>query len=237
MRTGLSLGMILIMLLLLSGCLYPNSQRFESQIPLEKNINAVQQAVDEYVKESSVLPIKTKEGPTPIFEKYVINFSNLLKYLHRIPANAFEEGGTHIYVIVNPEDEPTVKLIDIIASQTVGEIQQRSSIYWAKHGKLPIGDPVHKSYHLVDFDLLQMEEKAVTSPITGNFLPLIINSATGLVGIDYSIDLNMIIQNSRITDWDSNKDLREVIVSNSYFVPVHSFPYEWNQGEPKLTGP
>jgi hypothetical protein len=235
MRRWMSLSIGFILISLLSGCLYPNSQRLENRIPIEKNIDTVQQAVDEYLKEEGVLPIKTKENQTPIFEKYVIDFSKLMKYLLRIPGNAFEEGGTHLYVIVNPEDQPTVKLIDLVASQLVGEVQNRSSIYWAKQGKLPLGEPIRKPYYTIDFDLLRMEKAAVTSPVTGKLLPLIIDSSTGLVGIDYSIDLSLIIQNSGETDWDSNKDLRILIAANSYFVPVHSFPYEWDHGEPKLT--
>src|SRR5699024_6827965 len=62
-----------------------------------------------------LLPIKTKDADTPIFEKYVVDFDLLkeMQVLAEVPGNAFENGGSYQYVIIHAEEGPQVKIIDV----------------------------------------------------------------------------------------------------------------------------
>ncbi|PSK08860.1 hypothetical protein C7R94_27815, partial [Brevibacillus sp. NRRL NRS-603] len=58
---------------LLSGCLYPDERRAENQIPSTFFVEATQKAIEQFQKDTAVLPIVTKSLDTPIFEKYEID--------------------------------------------------------------------------------------------------------------------------------------------------------------------
>lgn len=221
--------------MILTGCLYPSSERRENQIPVETYVQEVQQALDQYQKDKGVLPIRNQENETPVYRKYAIDFSRLLPYLSRIPANAFEEGGIHLYVIVDPETNPVVRLYDVGVSSGIQDLQKKVRIYRSETGGYPLGDKITGPFYLVDFTRLETNELVVRSPLSGSVLPIIIDASTGEVGIDYSIDLGLIIQNMKISEWEEDRDLRQLIPANSMFVPAHSFPYQWDQGKPRLT--
>ena len=60
---------------MLSGCLYPQEKLAENQIPYEDQIQSVQTAVDKFQKDNGgILPIKTRDQSTPIYEKYPIDY-------------------------------------------------------------------------------------------------------------------------------------------------------------------
>src|SRR5579875_2095880 len=84
---------------LLSGCMYPEQNLAKNQIPYKDQLQAVQTAVNDYRKDNGgLLPIKTKEANTPIYEKYPIDFKKLMpKYMSEPPGNAFENGGIFQY--------------------------------------------------------------------------------------------------------------------------------------------
>jgi|GEM_PF-6688740 len=66
------------LVLLLSGSKYPDDQLAKNQIPNQARLENVLGAVDAYRKETKgLLPIKTKPQDTPIYEKYLIDFSSL----------------------------------------------------------------------------------------------------------------------------------------------------------------
>ncbi|MGO4273670.1 hypothetical protein AB4Z22_28210, partial [Paenibacillus sp. TAF58] len=97
---GRWVGIILCLVLLLSGCAYPKEMRKENQMNPAEFITVVQQAIDLYHEKNGVLPIKNSDMTTPLYEKYVIDFGKLKKtnLLSTVPANAFESGGIFIYV-------------------------------------------------------------------------------------------------------------------------------------------
>lgn len=235
MKTRIPFAIVFTIMLLTTGCLYPNAQRGENQIPIEQNVKAVQQAVEDYMKSKHVLPIKTKEGWTQLYQKYPVDFAKLLPYLNRIPANAYEEGGTHLFVIVDPENEPKVKLFDLSASQKVGELQKQIFQHLGKHGELPIGEVVYETFHTIDFAKMNMDPITVTSPYSRTTLPLVIDSSTGFIGIDYAVDIGMTLHNLGIDKVDPETDLRQLLIDHSFFVPADSFPYRWKDGEPRLS--
>jgi hypothetical protein len=105
---------------LLSGCLYPEEKLQKNTIPYEDQIAAVQNSVDRFQEESGgLLPIKTRDMTTPIYQKYPIDFSALSpKYMAEPPGTAFESGGIYLYALVDVEENPTVKLIDLRIADT-----------------------------------------------------------------------------------------------------------------------
>lgn len=72
------IAMMLLILLILSGCLYPSSQLEKNQTPNQAQLDMVQSALNDYQeKTNGLLPIRTKPNETPIFEKYIIDFNQL----------------------------------------------------------------------------------------------------------------------------------------------------------------
>lgn len=121
---------------LLTGCLYPQKQKMQNQLPYKEQIQSVQSAVDQFQKdEGGILPIVTKEAETPIYQKYVIKFSKISpKYMAEPPDNAYESGGVFQYVLVNVEDDPTVKLLDVRMAQKIQDISLRLKAYQQSNG-------------------------------------------------------------------------------------------------------
>src|SRR5690625_1399094 len=105
---------MMIISLLLSGCLYPESELAKNQTPNEDQLQMVQSAVEQY-KESTggLVPIQTKPSDTPIFQKYLVDFTVLKEnnIITEIPGNAFENGGVYQYTLITPDEDPQVKLI------------------------------------------------------------------------------------------------------------------------------
>lgn len=217
-----------------SGCMYPNERKMENQLPIDQQVAMVQEAIDRYFAETSILPILTKEANTPIYEKYVIDFSKLMpKYIPYVPGGAFEQGGVYMYVLTNVEVKPTVRLLDLKMVEQIGDIQSRVSYYFQKKNSLPVAGVVKPGYFQISLrDIGVSKEKAtMESPVTGNQLPVIMTSS-GVVGIDYLPDLEKIMKSNSIA-YDPKKDIRDIIPENSIYVPVKSFPYGFENG--KLT--
>ncbi|SDN87559.1 hypothetical protein SAMN04487897_105234 [Paenibacillus sp. yr247] len=223
--------------LLLGGCAYPQEMRKENQINPAEFITVVQQAIVLYHEKTGVLPIKNSDMTTPLYEKYVIDFPKLKKtnLLSTVPANAFESGGIFIYVLVDVETKPTVKLMDLSAYQSVEDVQKKINDYKVKHdGKLPPGIAINEAFDYVDFDKLGMKLPEIKSVYNRkNFITYLVNKQTGEVAIDYAMDIMQLIQsNSLASSLKSDQDLREILVNKSYFVPIRSNAYLWQNNQP-----
>src|SRR5690606_4501915 len=104
MKKTVWLGLCIIGLFVLSGCLYPREMRVENQMPVAERVEWVQEAVEAYHEDTGVFPIQTKDAQTHMYEKYPLDFQKLVpKYLPYIPRGAFEAGGKYQYVLVDPE--------------------------------------------------------------------------------------------------------------------------------------
>lgn len=235
---GKKLANIIILFSLLAvlttGCMYPNERKMENQLPIEQQVASVQEAIDRYLAETSVLPILTKEANTPIYEKYVIDFSKLVpRYIPFIPGGAFEQGGVYLFVLTDVEVKPTVRLLDLKMMEQIGDIQIRVSYYFEKKKSLPVAGVVKPGYFQINLKEIGVnkEKATIESPVTENRLPVIMTS-TGVVGIDYLADLEKIMESSSAA-YHPKKDIRDLIPDNSLYVPVKSFPYELENG--KLT--
>jgi hypothetical protein len=239
-RLGLQMKWVSIALcivLLLSGCAYPNELRKENQINPAEFITVVQQAIDLFHEKTGVLPIKNSDMTTPLYEKYVIDFGKLKKtnLLSSVPANAFESGGIFLYVLVDVETKPLVKLMDLSAYQSVEDVQKKVDDYKVKHGgQLPKGIAINDTFAYVDFDKLGMKSPEIKSDFNRqNFITFMLHMNSGKVAIDYGMDIMKIIQSGSLeTSLKPGQDLRELLVAKSFFVPIRSYSYFWQNNQP-----
>ncbi|TQK63515.1 hypothetical protein FB479_103381 [Brevibacillus sp. AG162] len=218
---------------LLSGCLYPDERRAENQIPSTFFVEATQKAIEQFQKDTAVLPIVTKSLDTPIFEKYEIDFRKMIpKYMPDVPGNAFEKGGVYKYVLIDVDTKPTVKLIHLTAVSTVADVQSEVDRYKGHFEKLPVLADLGNGYYSIDHDRLGLKAWQVPSTMGTYLLPLVMN-AEGQVGIDYAADIAQLLRDTKVTVPEKT-DPRYVLARNSMFVPAKSFPYEMVDGEPRL---
>ncbi len=126
---------LFILTVILSGCMFPKDELSKNKIPNEDQLLTVQNAVEDFAEDSGgLLPIKTKDADIDLYEKYPIDFSKLKESgsLSEIPGNAYENGGIYSYMIVNAEDNPQVKLIDLQLSEKIRDVNVKLDIYRSK---------------------------------------------------------------------------------------------------------
>jgi hypothetical protein len=221
-------------LLLLSGCLYPESELEKNQTPNEDQLQMVQSAVEQY-KESTggLVPIQTKPSDTPIFQKYLIDFTALKEnnIITEIPGNAFENGGVYQYTLITPDEDPQVKLIDLQITEALRNVNVQLNIYREKHLYPPFGKEIEEKIFTVDYEELGLDEPpTIRSPYSNNNLPIVMD-VNGELFIDYRIDLNQALSEFE-HDFEEGDDIRYLLAENTPFVPAYSFPYTIRDGEP-----
>ncbi|MCR8634454.1 hypothetical protein [Paenibacillus radicis (ex Xue et al. 2023)] len=220
----------------LTGCMYPKEMRKENQAATGEFVVVVQNAVDQFHAKTGVLPIKNSTESTPIFEKYPIDFKKLKEraFISNVPVNAFENGGTAIYVLVDPETKPAVKMMDLVSYQQAVEAQKLVDEFKSKNaGALPKGEVVAPSFTRIDFEKMNKKPIQVQSMYTRQvILPFIMNES-GEVAIDYSEELMRLIDKKSLQNsLDAKQDLRELLVKESFYIPARSFAYRWKNGQP-----
>ena len=109
---------------ILTGCMYPRENMKQSAIPYEDQLQVVQKAINTYKEQTDgLLPIKTRDMSTPIYQKYPIDFQKIApRYIQEAPGNAYESGGVYQYVLIDVEKNPTVKLIDVRMAEQIQEV-------------------------------------------------------------------------------------------------------------------
>lgn len=217
------LGILLaITIVLLSGCLYPKEDLAQNKIPYKDQIQSVQTAVDQFREDNGgILPIKTKEADTPIYQKYLIDFKKISpKYLAEPPGNAFESGGVFQYVLVDVETNPTVKVFDLRIAETIRDINLRIK----STGYPPYKEEVAKNVYTLDYKQLGYKEPPVAvSPYTNQNLSFVITGHAE-VFVDYRPDLYQVLKNTE-QHLKPGEDIRPILVKDSMFVPAYSLPY------------
>ncbi|HLS66623.1 MAG TPA: DUF3939 domain-containing protein [Pseudogracilibacillus sp.] len=223
-----------IPLLLLSACLYPKSELAKNEMPNEQQLEMVQQAVDQYREDTNgLVPIKTKESDVDPYEKYLIDFVRLKEeqYLSETPGTAYENGGIYQYVIIRPEEDATVKLIDLRITEKLREVYVKLDMYRSKNLYPPFGEQIADGLYQLNYEKLNYKsEPYVVSPFTGNNLPFFIDE-DGQLYVDYRIDLQQALEDFDHSFSDGD-DIRVLLEDNYPFVPVYSLPYTVEQGEP-----
>lgn len=211
--------------LLLTGCMYPSEKLAENQIPYIDQITAVQQAVNTFKEDNGgILPIKTRDAVTPIYQKYPIEFKKISPiYIAEPPGNAFESGGIFQYVLVDVETNPTVKLLDLRMADTIRDINLRIK----SNGYPPYKEKLANNVYTIDFNELgYKQEPYAISPYSNQNLPFVVTT-DGQIYVDYRQDL---FQELEKTDKKviPGEDIRNILVEDSMFVPAYSLPYTVN---------
>ncbi|RSD26491.1 hypothetical protein [Mesobacillus subterraneus] len=213
---------VILVLVTLTGCMYPEEKLVQNQVPYKDQLDSVQSAVNQYKEANGgLLPIKTKDAETPIYQKYPIDFKKIVpRYLSEAPGNAYENGGLFQYVLVDVETNPTVKLLDLRMAETIREIKMRINAT----GYPPYKEKIADHVYTIDFKKIgYKEEPVVTSPFTNQNLHFIL-STDGEIYVDYRSDLYRALQNSD-REFKEGEDIRGLLVDGSMFVPAYSLPY------------
>lgn len=216
---------------ILTGCMYPEENLVQNQVPYKDQVESVQSAVNQFqAANGGILPIKTKDAETPIYQKYPIDFPKIVpEYLAEPPGNSYENGGIYQYVLVDVETKPTVKLLDLRMAETIREIKQRIKA----SGYPPFKKKIADNLYTLDFKKIGYKEEPVAvSPFTGYNLHFII-STDAEIYIDYRSDLFKTIKSSK-QEIKEGEDIRYLLLDDSMFVPAYSLPYtiDMKTGEP-----
>lgn len=226
--------MAVLLVGLLSGCLYPQQELAKNQVPNEAQLDMVQTAVLAYQEETGgLIPIKTKESDVDIYEKYLIDFT-LLKdrqLLSETPGSAYENGGVYQYTIITPEEDPRVKLIDLRVTEKIRELFVKLDIYRSKNTYPPFGEQIADNLYTLNYEKLGYDsEPHVISPYSKSNLPLLIDS-DGQLFVDYRIDLRQALAEFD-HEFETGDDIRPLLEDNYPFVPAYSLPYTVKDNEP-----
>lgn len=223
---NIRLGYLFFVLILLTGCLYPEDERRQNQAPYADQLDSAQRAVVQFQENTGVLPIKTRDADTPIFRKYPINFSQLVPaYLESPPGNSFESGGAYQYVLVNPEENPEVKLIDLRTVRVIQDLERKIFQYRSQNDYAPVKEVVGNELLKLDFDKLgYKEEPLIESPFHPNHKLSIFYTTDGRVVVDYSLDIQYYVEEYSWENGEQEEDLHWLLVEHSPFVPVYSLP-------------
>lgn len=221
----------LVAMSVLSGCMFPQSSRVDN-VPYEEQIRSVQTAVESFKETTGVLPIKTKPAETPLMERYPIEFGRLVPgYMADPPANSFEGGGLFLYVLVDVETEPAVKLIDLRVTERLQQLQTNINAFRAKEGKFPFDGSIGKNQFTLNYDLIFVAEApTIPSPYSDNELPVYVDGS-GQLFVDYREDIAAKLENTDVT-LEVGEDIRYLLYNDSPFAPAYSQGYTINeQGE------
>ncbi|AOV08075.1 hypothetical protein [Sporosarcina ureilytica] len=213
-------------ILLLTGCMYPGEEEGQGKIPYPEHVESIQRAVDAYQKESGgLLPIKTKDAETDKYIKYPIEFSKIVpNYTEKIPSSAYEKGGIFQYVLMDVEENPTVKVVDLRAAEIIRDLNLRKSM----NGQVPFKDKIGDNVYEIDFETLGFKSPlTLGSPYSDAHLPVVVGG-DGNFYIDYSIDLNRILSEEN-PEIRAGEDIRFLLEEGSVVVPAYSLPYTVNE--------
>ncbi len=232
-RWKLTSAWLVAVLILLTGCMRTDEfdQRIAKDLPRE--VKEVQMAVDQYRKEhNNVLPLKPPQGPT-LYQKYILDFSKMSSYLSYIPSNSFQKGGHFVFVVVDPGKNPEVRVLDLRVTEKLRELQGRVDVYKERHGKLPKGSQQGEGIYDVDYRELKTDPVTLPSPYHSELTLSPVLNSKGTVYLDYRKDVMRLLEESDQKP-DKGQDLREILYRDSLFVPAHSLPMEWKNGDPVL---
>ncbi|WP_219836525.1 hypothetical protein [Paenibacillus sp. R14(2021)] len=235
-RSAAAAIVLIMMTALLSGCLYPKDQLGQYQKPPKDAILNVQTVVDQFQKDTGLLPIQNSDEKTPVYEKFKVDFDKLqrMNYISTIPDTAYEKGGSYYYLVINEEKDPTVKLMNLVLYQKINDLEASVMAYAdANGGKLPAGQKLYPSFTAIDYDALNVKEPVLHSIFSGSLLSAMMDPS-GHVYIDYGADIMQ--QLSKLNEGKkpaSDTDLRMILVDNSDFVPVKSPLYKLVNGDPQ----
>ncbi|MFD0958806.1 hypothetical protein [Paenibacillus chungangensis] len=222
------------MVVLLAGCLYPKENTQQNRGAANEAVRNVQAAVDQYLEVTGLLPIHNSTPDVPKFEKFKVDFTKLQakELIGEIPSVAFEKGGNFYFIVIDEEINPTVKLMDIVSMQKVNDIQNWVSLHIQETGELPNqATAVYPGFYEIDYKVLGKSAPILTSIFSGQTLRAVVDES-GIVYLDYGIDIMQQLQKNGDTALEEEGDLRDLLVASSSFVPVKAPSYRYRDGEP-----
>ncbi|MGQ8872864.1 hypothetical protein [Paenibacillus sp. TSA_86.1] len=235
------LSLLLLLMLTMSGCLYPAQSNTEPKTAYRESVNRIQSAIEAFQKDEGILPILNADADTPKYEKFRVDLPKLKQrgYLDEIPGTAFESGGSAYFLVQNEEVKPTVKVMDLQTVQKVNDVQRMVNQYKSVHNqKIPAGEELYPGFHVVDMKLAaQAGSPSITlkSVYSGQELPFMMD-AQGTVYVDYAFDIMQALEktdgSSDAEEEQNGGDLRDYLLSQSFFVPVKSVPYMLKDNTP-----
>ncbi|MBP0724216.1 hypothetical protein J5Y03_03340 [Bacillus sp. RG28] len=225
--------LLMVCMFTLSGCLYPENRLAQNQVPYPDQLASVQSAVNQYKKDTNgLLPIKTRDEKTPMYQRYPVDFTKLTpKYMSDAPGNAYESGGPFQYVIMDAETNPTIKLIDLHTTDKLRDVKLQIDMYKDNNTYPAIKKVITDGVYMLNYKKMGFkEEPYVISPYSHKNLPIVMG-ADGQLYIDYSVDLYEQLKKSK-KQYKEGDDIRDLLYTNSPFVPAYSLPYTVKNGEP-----
>ncbi|MFC9709958.1 hypothetical protein ACFTRD_17600 [Paenibacillus sp. NPDC056933] len=232
--------LLLLFALTASGCMYQSQSNADPKVAYRESINRIQTAVEAFQQDQGILPIVNADMETPKYEKFRIDLSKLKQqgYLDEIPGTAFESGGSAYFIIQDEEVKPTVKVMDLQTVQKVNDVQRMVNQYKSVHNnQLPSGEELYPGLYAVDMEkAAQAGAPGVTlnSVYSGQELPFMMNDE-GDVYVDYAFDIMQAVEKSE-SPLTQAGDIREILLEHSYFVPVKSVAYAWENNAPVAQG-
>ncbi|CAD2077349.1 hypothetical protein GCM10007358_02730 [Phocicoccus schoeneichii] len=203
---------------MLSGCLYPQSERAKNDAPKEDQVLIVQNAVDTFQESNDgILPIKTLSDQREYLE-HQIDFGRLALYLSEIPTTAYENGGYYQYVIIDAEEDPKVKVADLRITEEVRSLTTRLNILG---DNVKLGEMIGPNVYQLDLDAYHLKDNpTVESPFTGRDLNVFYNGGREFI-IDYREDAQKIIDDNDLK-YKTGEDVRSVFYEYTEVVPLYS---------------
>lgn len=231
--------LFLFIVILLSGCLFPSSELSQNEIPNEEQLKMVEKAVLQYKEQTNgLMPIKTKESDVARYEKYLIDFTLLkeAQLIQETPGTAYENGGYYQYILLDPEEDVQVKLIDLRITEKIREVNVKLDMYRQKNIYPPFGEEISKDIYRLNYEKLGYKsDPTVISPFTKEDLPILITTDGSLI-VDYRVDLQRAIAEFN-PDIGEGDDLRNILEKHYPFVPAYSVKYELKDDEPSFSNP
>jgi hypothetical protein len=230
-------GTLALAVMLLGGCLYPREGTPGRETAARDAVLLVQHAVDRYQEATGVLPIHNADETVPVYEKFRVDFGKLKRggWIAEVPAVAFEGGGPYVFLIVEEETDPTVRLLDLRVLERIASVERQVALYLKRNGELPGGEEVYPGFRALDYDKLGMRDPGVRSVFSGQMLTLLVDGQ-GRVYADYALDVAEAARRSGAVP-DAGEDARRLLVEQSYYVPVKSPAYRWTDGGPVAVSP
>jgi hypothetical protein len=221
-----------IVLLILAGCGYPQEKRQQlDQLP--EHVLRVQTAVDLYKKQKNELPYRYRDDEIMLTSKYIVDFDKLQGHLSSTPPTAYEQGGTYLYVLIDVEKDPTVRLLDLRINEAVQAVQQQVQFYYRENKKWPTKEKVGPYYWKIDFEKLRSDPVTIQSPYSSQAKLELLLDQQGRVFLDYRNEAMRMIQQAKEKP-ASQGDLRIWLAKQSHFVPAYSPPMTYEKNEPIL---
>ncbi|WP_124727318.1 hypothetical protein [Staphylospora marina] len=229
-KTLLSTVWMIVLCLLMGGCMYPQEKRQQLD-QLDQHVARVQSAVDGYHRDQKVLPYRYMEDDWKLTTRYAVDFRQLGGYVGEIPPSAFEKGGNFMYVLVNVEKKPTVRLFDLRVNDRVGRVQNEVLLHKKQKGSLPKGEPAGQGLYKVNFPALSMDPVTVPSPYSADTELELVMDEKGKVYVDYRVEAMKKWQTVEKKP-ETGTDLRAWLSEDALFVPAFSPPMSFKGAEP-----